>query len=95
MQVFNAFIYLYLERLSTDTELSLEIQPNIKEDIHSWYQVMNANSQPLQLTNSPTTFTQTIRVTALTNLCSEVAQDLITVHLLYQEVCIHLFVLSS
>ena len=84
--ILNDFLFP-LERVGTDTELISEMEPKIKEDIHGWFQVMNANSQPLQLTNSPTTCTQTVRVTTLINLCSEVAQDLITVHLLYPQVC--------
>ena len=76
-----------IERVNTDLELKNEIETNIKEDINSWYQVLNANAQPFQMTNTEKTSTMTMRVTTLTNLCAEVAQDLIAVFMLYQEVC--------
>ena len=75
--------------MNTELDLKNEIEPNIKEDIHSWYQILNANSQPFQMTTSEVNSTMTVKVTSLTNLCAEVAQDLITVYMLYQEVCIY------
>ncbi|KAI6661289.1 BAI1-associated protein 3-like [Oopsacas minuta] len=42
--------------------------------------------RPLQLTTTVDESTHTIRITTLTNLCAEVAQDLITIHLLYPQI---------
>ena len=73
--------------MNTELDLKKEIEPNIKKDIHGWFQVLNANSQPFKTTDAEVTPTMTVRVTTLTDLCAEVAQDLITVYMLYQEVC--------
>ena len=83
-----------LERVNTDLELKNEIEPHMREDIHSWYQVMNANSQPFQSINPEETSTMTVKVKTLTNLCAEVAQDLVSVFVLYQEVCYRKYTLQ-
>ncbi|KAI6646095.1 Ras protein [Oopsacas minuta] len=76
LQYSNSIIHL--ERADTNLKLDLELEPNLKEDMHSWYQVLNANSQPLQLITTADKSTHTIRITTLTNLCAEVAQEYIS-----------------
>ena len=84
-QWYKSIINFSIERIDTKLELKNVIESSIKVDIHSWYEVMNA--KPLQRIDDGDISTLTVRVSTLTNLCAEVAEDLITVHTLYQEVC--------